>query len=290
MSGRCIDLHNHSTASDGTDAPARIPALAAELDLAAVALTDHDTLGGIAEFIAAAEDFPEVEAVPGVEISCEYSGREIHLLGLFVDHGSPELNEFLRLRREDRLRRNEEMMRKLNSLGFALSWEDEEFRGGDIANLGRPHFARALVRRYGFPSLAAAFEKLLGHSRPGYVPRRLPGPVPAIEAIHAARGIAVWAHPVYRDRNERAWLNRGLRRMAGWGLDAVEGYYSLFGKNETALVSEVAERYGVALSGGSDYHGANSTVAMGSGSGGLRVPEELLDGLKKRLDAIRRSN
>ena len=285
-----IDLHLPSTASDGTDAPARIPALAAELDLAAVALTDHDTLGGIAEFLVAAEDFPEVEAVPGVEISCEYSGREIHLLGLFVDHGSPELNEFLRLRREDRLRRNEEMMRKLNSLGFALTWEDEEFQGADIANLGRPHFARALVRRYGFPSLNAVFEKLLGHSRPGFVPRRLPDPPSAIDAIHSAGGIAVWAHPIYRDRAERAWLNRGLRRMAGWGLDAVEGYYSLFGKNETALVSESAERYGVALSGGSDYHGGNSTVAMGTGAGGLRVPEELLAGLKERRDRRRMKN
>jgi len=283
MSGRCIDLHNHSTASDGTDAPARIPALAAELGLAAVALTDHDTVGGIAEFLAAAAEYPQVEAVPGVEISCEYSGREIHLLGLFVNHESPELDEFLRRQRDDRRRRNEEMMRKLNSLGYALSWEDEEFKIGDIANMGRPHFARALVRRYGFSSLAAVFDKLLGHSRPGFVPRRLPSPVPAIEAIHAANGVAVWAHPVYRDRNERAWLNRGLRRMSGWGLDAVEGYYSLFGKNETMLVSEVAERYGVALSGGSDYHGGNSVVAMGSGSGGLRVPVELLDGLKKRL-------
>ena len=290
MSSGYMDLHNHSTASDGTDAPSRIPALAAELDLAAVALTDHDTLGGIAEFLAAAADFPAVEAVPGVEISCEYSGREIHLLGLFVDHESPELNEFLRRQREDRLRRNEEMMRKLNSLGYALSWEDEEFRNGDAANMGRPHFARALVRRYGFPSLAAVFEKLLGHSRPGFVPRRLPSPVFAIEAIHAAGGVAVWAHPVYRDRNERAWLNRGLRRMSGWGLDAVEGYYSLFGKNETALVSEAAERYGVALSGGSDYHGNNSTVAMGSGAGGLRVPAGLLEGLKKRRDMHRPSN
>ena len=290
MSDRYIDLHNHSTASDGTDAPSRIPALAAELDLAAVALTDHDTLGGIAEFLAAAADFPQVEAIPGVEISCEYSGREIHLLGLFVDYESSELGEFLRLRREDRLRRNEEMMRKLNSLGYALSWEDEEFQGGDVANLGRPHFARALVRRYGFTSLAAVFEKLLGHSRPGFVPRRLPSPVFAIEAVHAAGGVAVWAHPVYRDRNERAWLNRGMRRMSGWGLDAVEGYYSLFGRNETALVSEVAARYDVALSGGSDYHGNNSTVAMGSGSGGLRVPAELLAGLKKRRDMRRRSN
>ena len=290
MSERYIDLHNHSTASDGTDAPSRIPALAAELDLAAVALTDHDTVGGIAEFLAAAKKFPSVEAVPGVEISCEYSGREVHLLGLYVDHESAELGEFLKKQREDRLRRNEEMMRKLNSLGYALSWEDEEFQGNDAANLGRPHFARALVRRCGFPSLAAVFEKVLGHSRPGYVPRRLPSPVPTIEAIHAARGIAVWAHPVYRDRNERAWLNRGLRRMAGWGLDAVEGYYSLFGKNETALVSEVAERYGVALSGGSDYHGSNSTVAMGSGSGGLRVPEELLAGLKNRRDMRRRAD
>ena len=282
MNGEYIDLHTHSTASDGTDAPAQVLELAAALGLKAVALTDHDTVAGLAEFLAAGEAHPEIEAVPGVEISCGYSSREIHLVGLFVDHRSVELTNFLERRREDRVRRNREMMEKLRSLGFELSWDEPEFSAGETGNIGRPHFARALMRRYGFPSMVAVFEKLLGHSRPAFVPRQLPNLAEAIAAVHAAGGIAVWAHPIYRDRAERAWLRRGLRRFTEWGLDAVEGYYSLFGPDETALVKELAAVYGAAVSGGSDYHGGNSTVALGIGAGGLRVPAELLTELKRR--------
>ena len=127
MNGKYIDLHPHSIASDGTDDPARLPELAAELGLAAVALTDHDTVAGLAEFLASGGKYPEVEAVPGVEISCSYSCREIHLVGLFVDHRSAALTRFLERRREDRVRRNREMMAKLRTLGFELSWDDPEF-------------------------------------------------------------------------------------------------------------------------------------------------------------------
>ena len=290
LNGNFIDLHTHSTTSDGTDAPERIVELAAELGLAAVALTDHDTVSGIGAFLEAGKRFPSVETVGGVEISCSYSCREIHMVGLFVDPFSEELNEFLKQQRMERLRRNEELRLKLGSLGFPLEADEPEFQVPDPGNLGRPHFARALVRRYGFSSMAAVFDKLLGHSRPAFVPRRLPDPVRAISVIHGAGGIAVWAHPVYRDRGERAWLRRGLRRLKEWGLDGVEGYYSLFGPNETALVSELAALYDIQLSGGSDYHGENAVVSLGVGAGGLRVPAALLDGLKRRRDLLRRGN
>ncbi len=284
MSREFIDLHTHSRASDGSDPPERILELAAAAGLAAVALTDHDTLSGIPGFLSAQPRFPETEAISGVEISCSYSNREIHLLGLFVDCESAVLNDFLALRREDRMRRNGEILRKLASLGFPLSRDEPEFSTVDAGSLGRPHIALALIRRYGFASMTAVFDKLLGHSRPAFVPRRLPDPVQAIAAIHAAGGVAVWAHPVYRNRNERAWLKRGLRKLSCWGLDAVEGYYSLFGADETALVKEMAGIYGVAISGGSDYHGDNSSVALGSGAGGLRVPVQLLSALKSRRE------
>lgn len=278
-----IDLHTHSNSSDGTDRPSRIVEMASELGLAAVALTDHDTTAGLAEFLGAGRDFPEVETIPGVEISCSGFSREIHLVGLFIDPDSAELNDFLQLQRNERLRRNEAMRLKLRSLGFPLEEDEPEFRVPDPGNIGRPHFARALVRRYDFPSMAAVFEKLIGHSRPAFVPRKLPAAARAIAAVHAANGVAVWAHPIYRDRSERAWLRRGLRRMTEWGLDAIEGYYSLFGPNETALVGEMAKQYGVAISGGSDYHGENSVVSLGVGAGGLRVPATLLTDLRARL-------
>ena len=171
-----------------------------------------------------------------------------------------------------------------------MLFRSPEFAAGVNGNIGRPHFARALMRRYGFSSMAAVFEKLLGHSRPAFVPRQLPSPAQAIEAVHSAGGVAVWAHPIYRDRAERAWLRRGLRRFTEWKLDAVEGYYSLFGPNETALIKELAADYGAAISGGSDYHGGNSTVALGTGAGGLRVPAELLIELKARRTLPPQSN
>jgi len=286
MNSGYIDLHTHSCASDGTDAPSRIVELAAEAGLLAVALTDHDTVAGVAEFLEAGKRFPALETIGGVELSCSYSCREIHLVGLFVDSGSAALNEFLSLRREERIRRNAEILKKLRTLGVPLDDDEPEFCVSDSGSIGRPHIAKALVRRYGFSSMAVVFEKLLGHSRPAFVPRNLPTPSQAIEVIHSSGGVAVWAHPIYRDRNERAWLKRGLRRFSEWGLDAVEGYYSLFGPGETALVGELAPLYGVALSGGSDYHGGNSSVSLGTGAGGLRVPSELLAALKIKRDLV----
>jgi predicted metal-dependent phosphoesterase TrpH len=140
------------------------------------------------------------------------------------------------------------------------------------------------MKYYGFPTTQSVFDKLLGRNRPAWVPRRLPSPEEAIAAIHAAGGVAVWAHPVMRDSNERAFLNRACRKMAEHGLDGIEAYYSLFSARETELVTEIAAKYGLALSGGSDFHGENSVhVVLGFGAGGLRVPEALLYGLKEKL-------
>lgn len=273
-----IDLHTHSNFSDGSCTPAEIVALAAKAGLAAVALTDHDTTAGIPEFLQAAEATPELEAIAGVELSTAFGAREMHIVGLFLDPEAPALTAFLAAQREARKKRNEEIRRKLNSLGYPLRWDDPAFAAvSDASSIGRPHFARALMANYGFPSMQAVFDKLLKRGAAAFVPRNLPSPLEAIEAIHAAGGVAVWAHPVYRERNERAFARRILKRFQPLGLDAVEGYYSLFGPGETAMITELAERYGLALSGGSDFHGANSPgISLGSGAGKLRVPMELL--------------
>ncbi|MBQ9804257.1 MAG: PHP domain-containing protein [Lentisphaeria bacterium] len=279
-----IDLHTHSTASDGTFAPAEIFALAAELRLSAVALTDHDTVAGLEEFLAAAKDHPECEAVPGVELACMLYMREIHILGLFINCRSAVLTEFLEKCRIERAKRNRDIFLKLHFLGYDLDLSMPEFGGKELDAIGRPHFARALRAHYdGFTTSQMVFDKLLGHNRPAWVPRKLPSPAEAIAAIHAAGGVAVWAHPVSRDTTERAYLTRACRKLAAQGLDGIEAYYSLFSANETALVTETAARYGLALSGGSDFHGENSAnVVLGFGAGGLRVPEQLLYGLKEK--------
>ncbi len=278
-----IDLHTHSTASDGTFTPAELFASAVELELSAVALTDHDTVDGLAEFLEAAKEHPECEAVPGVELACMLYMREIHLTGLFIDRRSTALLAFLEKCRQERARRNRDIFLKLHFLGYGLNIEMEEFGGKSLDAIGRPHFAAALKNRYGFATSQQVFDKLLGHNRPAWVPRRLPSPQEAISAIHAAGGVAVWAHPVQRDTNERTFLMRACRKMAAWGLDALEGYYSLFSARETRLVCEAAEKFGLAISGGSDFHGENSpNIVLGFGAGGLRVPEELLYNLKEK--------
>lgn len=280
-----IDLHVHSSSSDGSDAPGGIAELAAAAGLAAVALTDHDTVGGIPEFLEAAKRFPELEAISGVEISTMFGNRELHIVGLYLDHANPELCAFLEEMRRNREVRNEAIRIKLNSLGYPLTWDHPALAAaGDTASIGRPHFARALMEDYGFPTLQSVFDKLLKRGCPAYVQRALPDPVRAFDAIHAAGGITVWAHPVYRERNERAWARRVMKRFAPLGLDAVEGYYSLFGPGETQMVTELAGIYNLALSGGSDYHGRNSpNIGLGIGAGKLRVPADLLAPLKERL-------
>ena len=282
-----IDLHTHSTASDGTAAPAEVFNIACELQLAAVALTDHDTTAGLAEFTAAAAEHPECEAICGVELACSFMSREIHIVGLFINPASPELANFIENARQERMRRNRDLFVKLDLLGYKLSLDMPEFSNLPLDGVGRPHFAAALVNYYCFAHPRQVFEKLLGKNRPAYIPRRLPEPAGAINAIHAAGGVAVWAHPVRREANERAYLKRAARKLAALGIDAVEGYYSMFSANETAMVHEVALPLGLAISGGSDFHGANSPdVVLGFGAGGLRVPAELLAALKAKRPGL----
>ena len=271
-----IDLHTHSSASDGTFTPAEVYASALEVNLTAVALTDHDTVSGLDEFLAAAVDHPECAAVPGVEIACQLENKEIHLLGLFVDRRSKVLLELLEFCRNERMKRNRDIFLKLHFLGYDLNIGMEEFCGKDLLEIGRPHFARALVNRYGFTTIQSCFDKLLGHNKPAWVKRKYPLPEEVIKAIHLAGGVAVWAHPISRDVPDKAFLIRTVRRLKKMGLDGIEAYYSMFSGRETALISEVAEQYGLMLSGGSDFHGENRpNILLGFGSGGLRVPEEL---------------
>ena len=278
-----IDLHTHSTASDGTLRPAEIFELACSIGLRAVALTDHDTTAGVAEFTDAARERPECEAIPGVELACSYGGKELHIVGLFIDSRSEQLTAFIEKARINRASRNRDIFAKLQILGYKLDIDMPEFRSLPIDQIGRPHFAQALAANYDFPNIRTVFEKLLGHSRPAYVPRRLSNPKEAIDAIHAAGGIAIWAHPVRKDGNECAALRRCCRKLGALGLDGVEGYYSMFSQAETALVTETAKTYSLAVSGGSDFHGANSpNIVLGFGTGGLRVPAELLTALKAK--------
>jgi hypothetical protein len=267
-----IDLHAHSAASDGTFSPSEIVAAAVAAELAAVALTDHDTTDGIDEFMAAGKAHPEMLTIPGIEISTLFEGREVHIVGLFIDYHNPELLTFIRRIQGERHDRNLKLMEKLEQSGYPVSIDDvKAVSGGKI--IGRPHFAQVIKEKYAFNTLQDVFENCLKRGAPGYHPRILPQPAEAINAIHAAGGIAVWAHPVYRNRNERSWVRRVLRKIAPEGIDAVEAYYSKFDANQTRIMTELAREFNLALSGGSDFHGENSP---GVRFGDLDVPENLL--------------
>ena len=220
---------------------------------------------------AAAAAHPECEAICGVELACSFMSREIHIVGLFINPRSPELNAFIENARIERMRRNRDLLVKLELLGCKLDPEMPEFSGLPLDGIGRPHFAAALVNHYNFTHPRMVFEKLLGKNRPAYIPRRLPEPAGAINAIHVSGGVAVWAPPVRREANERAYLKRAARKLPALGLDAIEGYYSMFSSTETAMVYETAEAHGLAISGGSDFHGMYSPAAIGLG--GIEIPQ-----------------
>ncbi|MEI8244705.1 MAG: PHP domain-containing protein [Lentisphaerota bacterium] len=271
-----IDLHMHSTASDGTFSPGEVVGMAAAAGLAAAALTDHDTTDGIDEFMAAGRAYPEMLTIPGIEISTLFDGREVHITGLFIDHHNPGLIEFIKRIQGERHDRNLKLVEKLGLAGYPVSMDEvTAVSGGKI--IGRPHFAQVIKDKYAFNTLQDVFENCLKRGTPGFHPRVLPQPAEAISAIHAAGGVASWAHPVYRNQNERSWLRRVLRKLAPEGLDAVEAYYSKFDAGQTKVVTELAKEFNLALTGGSDFHGENSPGVMpGTGFGGLEVPENLL--------------
>ncbi len=281
-----IDLHLHSSVSDGTLPPVELIDLAASAGLAAVALTDHDTTAGIPEFIQAAAKHPEILAIPGVEISCMLEHREIHILGLFIEWENLVLGEFLTKIRADRHERNLAVIERLAATGYKVSLEEiQSVSRGEV--IGRPHFAKVIKDKYGFNTLQDVFDCCLKRGRPGYCPRRLPSPAETIAAIHAANGIAVWAHPIYRNHNEKSWGRRGLNALAPLGLDGVEAYYTLFNGEQTKILLHLAAEFNLVVSGGSDFHGDNSPgVLPGVGNGGLDIPFSLLEHMIARKKAL----
>ncbi|MCF6175312.1 MAG: PHP domain-containing protein [Victivallaceae bacterium] len=276
-----IDLHTHSTASDGTFTPRQVAGLAVEHGLKAVALTDHDTVDGITEFMAGATG-NNIRLIPGVEISAIFNKRELHMVGLFVDTENRQLLDLLAQIRRDREYRNLIIVQRVCDMGYEISYDEVMAEaGGDV--VGRPHFAGVLMRKYDFSSRQAVFDACLKRGTRGYVPRKLPQPQQVIEAVHAAGGCVVWGHPIYRDKGERSFMRRVLKVLVPVGLDAVEAYYSSFSPAQESIVKDLADEFNLALSGGSDFHGANiPEIELGTGYGELNVPDELLNELEKR--------
>jgi len=294
-----IDLHCHSSCSDGTDPPERLAQLAADAGLSAVALTDHDTVVGYEAFESACRD-RDVRAIRAAEISCLDEGRSVHVLCYFVsdDEGS-ELRQLLATLSGDRERRNEALLARLAELGYGRVTIEEVRRSADdaTASIGRPHFANALVRLYPaeFSSLPAVFDALLGKGGAAYVDKAHVSVAEASAAARADGAVTVLAHPLITlmsdvradDRTLEAIERRVdpvVERLVADGLGGLESYYSRHDALEAELLVSLAHRHGIVPTGGSDYHGsAKPDLALGRGTGSLAVPDELL----AQLDASR---
>lgn len=280
-----IDLHVHSVYSDGTNTPAELVAKAEKRGLKAIAITDHDTLGGIVPLQLAAEG-TSVEAVPGIELSAECERGTMHILGYLIDHTCEELIEKVDTVRKGREERNVEILKKLNKLGYVLTWEDVTSEAGaDV--VGRPHFAEALRKRGHVKNRKAAFDLLLAKGRPAYTERYRYTARECIELIRQAGGIAVLAHPatLCLPDDQLRGLVKGL---ASYGLGGIEAYYAEHHPGNIKKFCQWADEFGLLCTGGTDYHGRNTPdLRLGIGFGQLRVPDEALANLKaaKRKNA-----
>lgn len=275
-----IDLHCHSTFSDGSLTPEQLIEEAAKIGLFALALTDHDTVAGLPRFLAAAAS-TTVRAVPGVELSVDCSSGVMHMLGYWMDVENPELIRQMEWIRDGRTMRNRAMLEKLNALGFAMTWEDvQSFAGEDV--VGRPHFAQVMLQKGYAKDKNEAFDKWLGDGKPGYADRpRLTAEV-AVALIRQAGGVAVLAHPFTLHIGKEAMAKLFLE-LAGVGLAGVECYYSEHSADLTKDFLEMAKQANLVPTGGSDFHGEVSPgISLGSGFGGLNVPDEVLAQLEAR--------
>ncbi len=273
-----IDLHTHTTFSDGSQTPTELVAEAAELGLAAIAITDHDTVDGLAEGVEAGTR-SRMRVVPGIEINLEHDRVTMDLLGYFVaGEPSAELKAELVRLRAYRDERNEKILARLAELGYPVDAADLEAIAED-GSVGRPHIGEAMRRRGYVQSISEAFERFLRRGAPAWVDRQRLSLTRAIRLLRASGGLPVLAHPGII-RTDEAGLERIVREGARLGLAGIECYYPLHDAATVQRCLELAAKYALAPTGGSDYHGSVKPDAhLGIGSGGRPIPDRLLDDL-----------
>ncbi len=278
-----IDLHVHSTNSDGSETPEELVVRGRQAGLTAMALTDHDNMGGAEEFLAACRK-QGMTGIAGVEISAavEEGHGTLHILGYGADPAHPLMKESLDRVLDSRAWRNEQILARLNELGLELEWDEvQAFAGENV--VGRPHFAQALIGRDHVSSVPEAFERYLAKGRPAYIDRYRLYPEEGIRMIREAGGVAVIAHPFTWELDETR-LEAGLCALKEAGLEGIEAVYSEYNQEQTITLLRLAKKLSLLPTGGSDYHGhAKPDIALGKGFGGLCVPDSYLPPLLQRL-------
>ena len=276
--GKSIDLHVHSYESDGTLSPTQVVQKAAEAGLYAIALTDHDTVSGIAEALAAGRQYG-VRVIPGIEISAARNGGDVHILGYGVDWHATEFLKELDKIRLIRLERNVKMAKLLENHGFSITYEDLIEKFGDRSTITRAHFARYLYDTKQIGSIAEAFDKYIGQGCPCYLPKEEITIERAMAILRMAGARSVLAHPMLYELGNEG-LEELVDRLVELGLYGIEAVYTTYSQDEENYVKKLAKRKGLVLTGGSDFHGDNKPkIAIGKGYGGLYVPADLLNNL-----------
>ena len=270
-----IDLHSHTDQSDGSFSPAELVAAAFAGGVEVLGITDHDTFAGYDAALAPAAE-AGVELVCGIEVSTKLHGHSVHLLGYFLrPNGLAGFREWVVDMQASRRDRNVRLVARLQELGFDITLEEAEARGRGMT--GRPHFAQILVEKGYCSNLRQAFDDYLDESAKGYVYRREPQFAEAVERIRTAGGIASLAHPVRVNGD----VPKLLPELRDAGMNAIEAYHSDHGPREVELYLGLAKKYGLLVTGGSDFHGAvKPEVRLGTGSGDLCVPREVLDRMR----------
>ncbi len=282
---KMIDLHVHSNCSDGSYSPAELVDYATEKGLAAFALTDHDSVGGLDEALAHAAKLKEQgiaapEVIPGIEFSTEYHGKDVHIVGLYIDHNNSLFREKLQEFVDSRINRNYKMCASLQAAGIDITCEKlmETFPDSVIT---RAHYARYLLDNGYVKSMQEAFDRYVGDHCPYYIPREKVTPVQAIELILEAGGIPILAHPLLYHLSD-ANLETLVAQCKEAGLVGIEAIYATHSAAEERQVRKLADKYQLLISGGSDFHGSNKpNLDLGVGYGKLFIPEDVLTQLKK---------
>ena len=272
------DLHTHSSASDGSDSPSELARKADEMSLGGIALTDHDTLDGITEFMET-DVSDELIRVPGLEISTEYEDREVHILGYFVPLNSKPLNDQLEILRKARHDRLPKMVQKLVDLGFDVTIEElyEDLEG--VASPGRPHVAQMLVKKEIVQTTSEAFQKYLAADRPAYVRKERMNALDAVRLLRSVGAVPVLAHPLTIKIPDLYSLIQTLVKEGLLGVE-VEYDYSFMGMTRSSEeVREISQDWHLFQTGGSDYHGTIHVTELGS----ITVPIEVIDEMQKRV-------
>jgi 3',5'-nucleoside bisphosphate phosphatase len=269
-----IDLHMHSTASDGGLRVEELMKVVAGVGLKTIALTDHDTTDGLDTAIEMGRS-SGIEVIPGIELSAD-AGGEVHVLGYFLDYKNPQFQQRLEVFREQRLGRGEAMVKNLRQMGFDITWEQVlEIAGG--GSVGRPHIAQALRDTGYVATINEAFEKYLYTGGPAYVEREKVTPAEAVRLIRSVGGLAVLAHPTYVKEPELV-----LAEMAQAGLTGIECYYGHYDDATIAKILGLADQYNLVPTGGSDFHGRDDNDPTHVYVGSRFVPLDSLLGLKSR--------